>query len=77
MLSAFTIKMLDIVNKLFGSSSKRHLNSFAKIIHKINEFEPEFQNLSDIDLRAKTNYFKKLIAEGATIDDILQKLLLL
>jgi len=63
--------MLNIVNKLFGSASKRHLKSFSKIIHKINEFEPELQKLSDTDLRAKTNYFKKLITEGATLDDIL------
>ena len=63
--------MLNIVNKLFGSASKRRLKSFSKIIHKINEFEPEFQNLSDADLRTKTNYFKKLITEGATLDDIL------
>ena len=71
MLSAFTIKMLDIVNKLFGSASKRRLKSFSQIIHKINEFEPELQKLSDTDLRAKTNYFKKLITGGATLDDIL------
>ena len=71
MLSAFTIKMLNIVNKLFGSASKRRLKSFSKIIHKINEFEPEFQNLSDADLRAKTNYFKKFITEGVTLDNIL------
>ena len=63
--------MLNIVNKLFGSASKRRLKSFSKIIHKINEFEPEFQNLSDADLRAKTNYFKKFITEGVTLDNIL------
>ena len=55
--------MLNIVNKLFGSVSKRHLKSFSKIIHKINEFEPEFKNLSNTDLQAKTDYFKKLIDE--------------
>ena len=52
-------------------TSKRRLKSFSKIIHKINEFEPELQKLSDTDLRTKTNYFKKLITEGATLDDIL------
>ena len=63
--------MLNIVNKLFGSSSKRHLKSFSKIINKINEFEAKFQNLSDTDLRAKTDYFKDLITKGSTLDDIL------
>ncbi len=63
--------MLNIVNKLFGSASKRHLKSFSKIINKINEFEPKFQNLSNIDLQNKTNYFKELIAKGSSLDDIL------
>ena len=63
--------MLNIVNKLFGSVSKRHLKSFSKIIHKINEFEPELHNLSDIELQNKTDYFKKLITNGSTLDEIL------
>ena len=45
MLSAFIIKMLNIVNKLFGSESKRHLKSFSKTIAKINEFETSIHNL--------------------------------
>ena len=61
MLSAFTIKMLNIVNKLFGSTSKRHLKSFSKTIIKINEFEPDLQKLSDQELKNKTFYFKNLI----------------
>ena len=36
-----------------------------------NEFEPELQKVSDTDLRAQTSYFKKIITEGATLDDIL------
>ena len=71
MLSAFTIKMLNIVNKLFGSTSKRHLKSFSKTIIKINEFEPDLQKLSDQELKNKTFYFKNLIAEGSNINNIL------
>ncbi|SVE38931.1 uncharacterized protein METZ01_LOCUS491785, partial [marine metagenome] len=70
-LSAFTIKMLNIVNKLFGSASKRYLKSFSKTIVKINEFEPGLQKLSNAQLQAKTVYFKKLISEGSKLDDIL------
>ena len=63
--------MLNIVNKLFGSASKRYLKSFSKIIAKINEFEPDIQKLSDKELQSKTVYFKNLIKEGSTLDDIL------
>ena len=63
--------MLNIVNKLFGSASTRYLKSFSKLIYKINEFEPKFQNLPDVDLQAKTTYFKKLVTDGASLDDIL------
>ena len=58
MLSAFNIKMINFVNKLFGSSSKRHIKSFTKIVDKINEFEEKFKNLSDKELKDKTEYFK-------------------
>ena len=71
MLSAFTIKMLNIVNKLFGSTSKRYLKSYSKTVVKINEFELGLQKLSDEELQAKTDYFRDLIAEESTLDDIL------
>ena len=61
MLSAFTIKMLNIVNKLFGSSSKRYLKSFSKNLNKINEFEPEIEKLSDQELKNKTEYFRNIL----------------
>ena len=63
--------MLNIVNKLFGSTSKRYLKSYSKIVAKINEFELELQKLSDEELQAKTDYFRNLIAKGSTLDDIL------
>ena len=47
MLSAFIIKMLKIVNKLFGSTSKRHLKGFSKIVDQINQHENALKNLSD------------------------------
>ena len=71
MLSAFIIKMLNIVNKLFGSTSKRHLKSSSKIIIKINEFESELKKKSDNELRSKTDYFKSLIVCGSSLDNIL------
>ena len=71
MLSAFIIKMLKIVNKLFGSTSKRHLRGFSKIVGQINQLEDALKNLSDDNLRQKTDFFKEEIKKGADIDQIL------
>ena len=57
--------MLNIVNKLFGSASKRHLKSFSKTIVKINEFEACItETYLTKNYSAKTVYFRKLISEG-------------
>ena len=67
--------MLNIVNKLFGSASKRYLKSFSKTIVKINEIEPLLQKISNEELRAKTDFFRNLITEGSTLDNILPEVL--
>ena len=53
--------MLNIVNKLFGSTSKRHIKSFSKTINIINNFEQELEKLSDQELGNKSDYFKEKI----------------
>ena len=50
MISAFNIKMLKIVNKFFGSNSKRLIKSLSASINKINNFEPSLEKLSDDEL---------------------------
>ena len=59
MLSANIIKMLNFVNKLFGSSSKREIKSYSKIVDQINNLEDKLISLSDNELKDKTEYFKK------------------
>ena len=63
--------MLNIVNKLFGSTSKRHIKSFSKTINIINNFEQELEKLSDQELGNKSDYFKEKIKSGDTLDEIL------
>ena len=58
MISAFYHKMINIVNKLFGSSSKRVLKKYSTIVEKINRLEKDISNLSESKLKNKTNYFK-------------------
>ncbi len=63
--------MLNFVNKLFGSSSKRLLKQYIPIVDKINNLENDISKLDDIKLKEKTSYFKDLLKDGKSIDDIL------
>ena len=71
MISAFYHKMLNIVNKLFGSSTKRTIKKYSNIIEKINSLEGEISKLSETELKNKTNYFRNLISNGEKLDNIL------
>ena len=63
--------MLNFVNKLFGSASKRQIKTYSKTIESINSFEEKLINLSNQELQDKTEYFKNLIKEGSALDDLL------
>jgi preprotein translocase subunit SecA len=59
------------LRKLFGSSNERAIKAYLPRVEAINALEPEVSALSDADLRARTGDFKKQLAEGKTLDDIL------
>jgi preprotein translocase subunit SecA len=64
--------MLGVVaRKLFGSSNDRRIRKYQPRVDAINALEPELKTLSDDALRARTEQFKKELAEGKTLDDIL------
>jgi preprotein translocase subunit SecA len=60
-----------VARKLFGSSNDRRIRQFRSRVAAINALEPEIEKLSDEELRARTAEFKKQLAEGKTLDDIL------
>ena len=60
-----------VARKLFGSSNDRRIRSYRPRVEAINALEKELEALSDEALRARTDEFKKQLAEGATLDDIL------
>ena len=62
---------MGFLSKIFKSYSEKELKRIMPIVEKINSLEPEMEKLSDKELRAKTDYFKKEIADGKTLDDIL------
>lgn len=57
--------------KLFKTYSEKEVKRVMPIVNKINSLEPEMEKLSDHELRGKTEYFKKELANGKTLDDIL------
>ena len=59
------------LTKIFGSRNDRLLKTYRKTIAQINALEPQYENLDDAQLRAKTQEFKDRIAGGETLDALL------
>ena len=58
--------------KLFKTYSEKEVKRVMPIVRQINDLEGEISKLTDSELRAKTDYFKKqLKEEGKTLNDIL------
>ncbi|HUT41380.1 MAG TPA: preprotein translocase subunit SecA, partial [Gammaproteobacteria bacterium] len=60
-----------ILSKLFGSRNDRQLKRMTRVVARINALEPDIKALSDEDLRAKTDEFRKRLADGKSLDDLL------
>ena len=65
-------RMLDL-RKVFGSSNDRKVKQMLGRVTKINALEAQYAALSDDDLRAKTAEFKQRIADGQTLDSVLNE----
>ncbi|MBO4750194.1 MAG: preprotein translocase subunit SecA [Lachnospiraceae bacterium] len=62
---------MKIVEKIFGTHSERELKRIYPIADKIEALRDEMMAMSDDQLRAKTSEFKKRLADGETLDDLL------
>lgn len=60
-----------VARKLFGSANDRRIRGYQPRVDAINALEPELAKLTDEQLRARTDEFKKQLEEGKTLDDIL------
>jgi preprotein translocase subunit SecA len=60
-----------VARKLFGSANERRIRSYLPRVSEINALEKELESLSDDALKARTDEFKKQVAEGVSLDDIL------
>ncbi|MBD3679485.1 MAG: preprotein translocase subunit SecA [Rhodobacteraceae bacterium] len=60
-----------LAKKVFGTPNDRKVKATRPIVEKINALEPEFQKLSDDEIKAKTEELKTRVANGESLDDIL------
>jgi len=61
----------NIAKALGGDPQKRELERANALVDQINQLEPEYEKLSQPELRAKTDFFRQRLADGQALDDIL------
>ncbi len=64
------LKFDSVMKRVFGSTNDRRIKGYKPKIAEVNAFEPEFEALTDEQLRAKTDEFRAELAAGRTLDDI-------
>ncbi|MBQ4057818.1 MAG: preprotein translocase subunit SecA [Lachnospiraceae bacterium] len=62
---------MSIIEKLFGTHSDKEIKRITPLVDQIEALDETMQALSNEELRAKTTEFKKRLAEGETLDDLL------
>ncbi|MBR3517275.1 MAG: DEAD/DEAH box helicase, partial [Lachnospiraceae bacterium] len=63
--------MASLIDKIFGTHSERELKRIKPIVDKIESLRPQMQALSDEELKAKTEEYKKRYKDGESLDDLL------
>ena len=61
----------NILTKIFGSRNDRLLKQYRSGVARINALEPQYEQLSDEALKAKTQEFKERIGKGESLDSLL------
>ncbi len=61
----------NIVKKVFGTKNDREVKRLRPVVEHINGLEPEFEKLTDAELRDKTDEFRRRLGDGETLDDLL------
>lgn len=62
---------MSLIEKIFGTHSEKELKKINPIVDKIEALDEKMQALSDAELKAKTDEFKKRLEESETLDDLL------
>ncbi|GAB1436408.1 preprotein translocase subunit SecA [Sphaerotilus sulfidivorans] len=63
--------MPKLLTQIFGSRNDRLLKQYRRVVERINALEPQFEKLSEDELRGKTAEFRQRVAAGTSLDDLL------
>src|SRR5690554_5090951 len=63
--------MLNFIKNIFKDDNTKELKKIQPIVDEINALESDMQRLTDQELKNKTTEFRKRLAEGETLDDLL------
>ena len=61
---------MKVFEKIFGSYSDREIKRVVPIAKKVMAYDEAYTKLSDEELKAKTEEFKKRLAAGETLDEL-------
>ncbi|MFQ5852124.1 MAG: preprotein translocase subunit SecA [Candidatus Binatia bacterium] len=61
----------SLIKKVIGTKNERELRRIQPLVEQINALEPQYERLTDAELRAKTDEFKKRLADGASLDELI------
>ena len=64
---------IEVLFKKFSDDNKKDIKKLEKAVARINALEPQMEALSDEELQGKTAEFKERLANGQTLDDILEE----
>ncbi len=62
---------MAFLSKIFGDANARYIKSLQPIVDRINSLEKDYEKLSNTELKEKTTEFKKRLAEGEILDNLL------
>ena len=62
--------MVSVLQKVLGDPNEKALKKLTPFVTDINELEPEFQKMTDEELRGKTEEFRSRLSDGEALDDM-------
>ena len=62
---------MGFLEKIFGSYSNKEIKKILHLVDKIEALDNDMQKLSDAELKGKTEEFRKRLADGETLEDLL------
>src|SRR5215208_54295 len=60
-----------LAKSIFGSANDRYVRSLGKYVDAVNAFEPTISAMTDDELRGQTEIFRRRLADGTKLDDLL------